>query len=717
MKRVLLTSFLAVAAYATPVLAEDFSGTVELEGKLVDVKGNKTKFNEYRDLGTGPTGSFLLDWANDKGYFINLSGENFGYNTDTKETKKDQEFLFKAGLHEEFKYSLFYKETPHSLTLGSRSAFTGIGTTSLMSSLAVGANTSAANLAQYYNKPTFDYTIDRKDYGAEAEFSFNSPFFLNARFEHNETTGLLPIGTSLTGMKELAAPISYASDNVYLTTGYRSNSLIVTLDGTISDFKNANSSFTYGFNAAPASTARTYLAPNSMNYKVGGNVMYRLPFWSTTLMARASHSISTNTISLTEETNTHGIGQFEGKITYTTASAAVSSSPIKALDVKLYLNILDKKNESSNPFSYYTGALTAAQIAAAGTTEKFAYNKFNGGLDLGYKLPAKTKLSAGYEYLRINRTMMAPDLANTGSWGVRNDAPQTSDHILYAQVKNNLLDWLTAKVRYERMYRSSDFQGGVFANLTDNRQIKAFWRPADTADKTQDTVKLGLDFEPMDALSVGVEYSYKYNNYTESVLGMQYDTRHEMYLDANYRVAMVKLNPFVDLELVDNHSKHRRYQTAGAASPYSVVNDVNNFNWTSTRKDVNYALGVNADVDIIKEKLLFTSGYRYENAKGSQDFTTSFALVAPAATPLTNNESVDNYTKQSFSAKLKYNITKNLNIGLGYLFENLRYADDHYTGYSYLVTAVTSSGTQLTGAYANPNYDAHVGYMTVGYKF
>ncbi len=89
----------------------------------------------------------------------------------------------------------------------------------------------------------------------------------------------------------------------------------------------------------------------------------------------------------------------------------------------------------------------------------------------------------------------------------------------------------------------------------------------------------------------------------------------------------------------------------------------------------------------------------------------------PATAPLTNNYNVDNYTKHSFSAKMKYFFTKSFNVGLGYLYENLRYADDHYYNYNYLVTSTISSGTQLTGAYANPNYEAHVGFMTVGYSF
>ena len=681
MKRVLLTSFLAVAACATPALAEELVATVEVEGKVADVSGNQSKFIEYRDIGSGVTGNFLLDWMDERGYFLNLSGSKIGFNAEEEEIQRDSEVLFNVGLRDQFKYSLFYKETPHNLSLGARSAFTNVGSTALQSTLPSFANDQAsipaASLAEYYNKPTFDYTMDRRDYGAEMELSFGTPFFLKARFEHNETNGLLPVGTmftvsSVSGSKELPAPIDYSSDNVYLTAGYRSSNLIATLDGTISDFKNSNSSFSYHYSnttLAANPTQRTYLAPDSMHYKVGGNVMYRMPFWSSTLMARASHSISENTISTREETgvNLDNSGSFDGKITYTTVSAAITSSPTKALDTKIYLNYLDKNNESSDPFRYHT----AVYNSALGLTEKFDYSKLNGGFDIGYKLPAKTKLSAGYEYLRIKRVMHAPDLTNSSSWGVRNDAPKTEDHIVYLQAKNELLDWMTAKVRYERLFRSSDFRGDLFAGLTDNRLIKAFWRPADTADKTQDMVKVGLDFEPTSNLSVGVEYSLKYNDYTDSILGMQRDTRNEFYADANYQIAMVKLQPYVELEVVNNNSKHRRYQTAGAATPFSSTNNSTNYNWSSDRKDVNYALGINTDVDIIKDKLTFAAGYRFERASGEQDFTTSVTINT-----LFNNKYVDNYTKNSLSTNLKYNVTKNLHVGLGYLFESLRYTDE-----------------------------------------
>lgn len=702
MKRALITSIMAVTACTTPALADEFVGNVELGGNLAEVRGDKAKFNEYRDLGTGATGSITIDYYG-KDYFLYLDGKNFGYNADRKETRRDQSFIFKAGKPEDFKYSLFYNEIPHNLTFGAKSIYSGVGSTALVAPVANNA-TYATAYNRIVNSTPFDYTIDRKNYGGEMEFSFQSPFFFNARVERNETRGLLPLGTYVSQEKELPAPIDYVTDNAYLTTGYRSKNLIVTFDGTISNFTNSSKSFTHTYTGP--STTIVYLAPDSMYYKVGGNVMYRMPFWDTTFTARASYSESSNDIALTESLNNFG-GNFSGKLTYTTASAAITSTPIKPMDIKLYLNLLSKKNLS--PTGVYGGAVATATTA----TEKFDYNKVNGGLDLSFKLPAKTKLTTGYEYLQINRAMNFEIFGATYN-SSRADAPHTRDHILYAQVKNSLFDWMSAKLRYQYLTRTSDFRGDLFATATDASVIRQWWRPVDTADKNQHNVKMGLDFDPLDNLSFSTEYSYKINDYTKSVLGTQKDTRHELYVDANYSVSIVKFNPFFDLELVDNNSKHRRFTNAGNANPFGP--DVANtaYNWTSDRKDVNYALGLNTDITLIKDKLTFSGDYRYDKAKGSEDFFANAGAVTTAPLLVSNND-VDSYTKHSFAAKLKYNLTKSLNIGLGYLYENLRYSDDHYANYDYMITK--TAGVMFTGAYANPNYEAHVGYMTVGYKF
>lgn len=680
MKRSLLISLALVCACSASAMA-DTTGTVELGGQLVGIQGNPSKFNEYRDLGDGVTGGFDLN-VSQGAYYLDLLGKNFGLNFDSGKRYRDQEFSLKFGNYENIKLGLFYNEIPHNHTFGAKTFFTGIGTTTLTAPV---ANNAAITLATVNNPPnSFDYIRDRKNLGGEIEISAKTPFFFSARGEVIEVKGTLPTGANSGTIKEFPAPVDYRTQSVMLETGYRSKAVTATLDGTVSTFTNPNSSMTLNYPLA-AQKYTIYLAPESKNYKVGGSVRYKLPFLNSVLMARGSHSQSENTIALTE-----GITKdFAGKITYTTAAASVASNPITNLDTRIFFNFLDKQNESSQDFVYGNA-----------TTERFDYHKINAGVDAGYKLPGKTKISGGYEYLKVMR-------------GIRTDATSTSDHILFAQVKNDFFNWMSAKVRYQRLERSSDNQDpGLYPTATDGSQVLAYWRFADTADRSQDAIKAGIEIEPLHNLSMSAEYSFKNSTFDKTILGVKKDLRHELYLDATYAAGIVKLNTFFDVEFLNVGTNSRRFQTAGAGSPFSAVNDPNNFNWASSRRDYNYAIGVNADVDVIKDRLTAGAGYRYESVDGTEDFGSS---VNPTTlTPqLAKNTQVDNQKKQVITAKLGYNITKNLKFDVSYLFEKLEYSDDHWVNYNY----APSAGTNLTGAYANPNYEAHVGFLKLGYKF
>ncbi|MRR59364.1 MAG: hypothetical protein EG824_14315 [Deltaproteobacteria bacterium] len=428
-----------------------------------------------------------------------------------------------------------------------------------------------------------------------------------------------------------------------------------------------------------------YQAPDSTYYKVGGSLTYRMPFWSTVLMARATHSESTNEINLFE-----GISKkFEGEINYTTASVNLTSNPLENLETRVFTNYLDKQNDSSDEFVY-----------GSATTEKFRYNKLNAGFDASYKLPGNTKLSSGYEYLKTDRN-------------IRTDATNTVDNIVFVQAKNNLLDWMTAKVRYQYLDRTSNYRDGHLYGAEDGDElILAYWRPVDTADKGQHAVKVGVDLDPIHNLTFGLEYAFKTNDYDKTIMGVTKDNRHQLYLDAMYAVSVFKFNPFFDFELVNVDSDHRRYQTNPGGADPAGLNNTTNYNWTSKREDVNFAFGLNTDVDIIKDKLTGFLGYRFETANGSEDFNSS---VAPTAlTPvLANNSELDDYTKQTLTAKLGYRFTKNLKMDLTYLYENLDYSDDHYKGY----TNVPVAGTHFTGAYSDSNYEAHAGWVKLNYNF
>jgi hypothetical protein len=577
-------------------------------------------------------------------------------------------------MYEQFKYSLFYDETPHNITFGAKSAYSGIGGNSLTNDV--------SNAALPLN--SFDYKTKRTTYGGSFEGSFNTPFFFGAKVDRSEVNGILPTGTAF-GQVELPLPINYSTDNLYLETGYRTRTVIFKVDGTLSQFENHNGpwlSFEQPFGGGPTNYT---LPPDNTYYKVGGSLMVRLPL-NSSFVARGSYAKLENNQNLIET------GQsFKGDVNNTSVSSALASNPFSPLNLRLFYNFFERDNSSTSLANY--GGIP---------TTRFDYIKQSTGIDIGYRLPVKTRADAGYEYQSVIRT--------------REDGTETRDHTVYVQLKNSFLDWMSGKVRYEHLIRNSDTASPASIADPNDRFFIDNFRRFDVADKTQDKVKVGIEFQPLNNLDLGVEYNFKHNSYDNplqdtlfndidhtplgnSLLGVQSDTRHELYVDANYAVSIVKLNGYFDLELVERKMNAHEIE-AGT------------FDWSSKREDTSYTYGFKADVDIIKDVLTAQAGWRYEKAYGSNDFSFPAAAVLPV--PVQNISALDNFVRQTLTAKFGYHVTKQILVDFGYTYERLKYDDDAWRAYQ---LANPDIGVFLTGAYANPNYEAHLGFLTLTYKF
>lgn len=691
MKYTFLSILIMISTCAGSAFAADITGNVELGGQYLDVRGDKAKFNEYRDIDSGAFGQLNLDISL-KNYYLTLDGQNIGWNYNKQAGLDTQQYTLKGGMYDQFKYSLFYDETPHNITFGAKSAYSGIGSN--------GLTNDVSNLTLPLN--SFDYGTKRTTYGGSFEGSFNTPFFFGVKVDRSEVKGILPAGFSpFSGESalELPAPIDYSTDNLYLETGYRSRNVILRVDGTLSEFENHKGPWLF-FQQPPALAVNlvpgiSTLPPDNSYYKIGGSLMVRLPV-NSSFVVRGSYARLENSQNLFET------GQsFQGDVHYSSVSTALTSNPVTPLNLRLFYNFLKRENESTQ-----LGVYSLPLFGGTESPTRFDYRKQEAGIDLGYRLPARTKADAGYEYQQANRT--------------REDGIETRDHIVFAQIKNSFFDWLSAKVRYQHMIRNSDTVSPAIANdpfFIDN------FRRIDVADKTQDSVKVDFDFQPLDNLGFGIQYKFKQNDYDNglldtnlnrkdptstlnSLLGVQNDTRHEIYVNANYAISVLKLNGFFDLEMVERTMKAHEI-------------DLGLFDWSSRRKDTSYSYGLNADVDIIKDVLTACAGWRYEKAYGTNDFTVSSVTLAPPV-PTQSVGALDNFIRQTLTVKFGYHVTKQLLMDFGYMYERLKYEDDAWSGYQLANVGGAGGGGPgvfLTGAYANPNYEAHLGFVKFAYKF
>ncbi len=656
-------SAVILLSLATPALVVAADNTTEVHGSVeagvrgVAVNGNEARFNEFRDIDDGVTGSIQLD-ALKGAYHFQFDADKIG--------EDDQFFQLKGGEYGNFKYKFIYDEIVHNYGFDAITPYSGLGTSRV---------TLSADTADITTWTHFDSKVNHKRYGGELEVSLHSPYFVKFGIERREQDGLRPYTVHRPSDAEVPEPISNSTDNFNLQAGYGGESLTASISGSLSSFNNDNK---FMATATPdADDNYTIFSQDNDYSKLAANLTWRNLPVSSVFSAAASYAnlensytagdINLNATNLNPEWTTLNSRTFDGDIDYTSVSVALSSNPINNLDTKIYYNYLERDNGSSA--IYY-------DATHDNRAELLSYDKNTVGIDVGYKLPVKTKLEAGYEYLKIDRS--TPDGSN------EYPTNETKDKSAYVQLKNSTLDWLTAKVRYKHLKRDSD----ELENPT----------PFYYQDQSSDEWKLGLALYPMDQLDLGLDYTYKNTDYDYAIDTRTDDTRHSLYLDGVWHViGKATLSGFIGYETVETDANRVTDNTVQTTPLYAQTID-----------DDFWTYGLVANVPNVVDKLTLNVSWQYQKSDGSVDFDNSLT-----GTTYENITESDDYTKKLLEAKAIYALSSSLEMTLGYIYEKYEYSDISINNFSYTAVA----GDYYGGVYAFPNYEANIGYLAVKYGF
>ena len=641
-------------------------GEVSLEGIFVDVdakEGGRAKFTEYRDLREdgGFYGRARLNLDTDK-YFLNFDAGDFAYDT--------QYYKVDGGMWGKFKFDLFYDEIPHNITFDARTPFIGAG-----HDLLVGApnpNFPAWN--------TFDYSILRHQYGGGFKVDAIRPFFLDVSFERENREGIKPIGAAETSPGgrafELPEPVDYVTNNLKVSAGYAQKPLFLSLNYIHSDFNNSNASLTLPSNfSAPNAFS---LPPDNTYDKGAFKGAVNLPFNSrfSTNMGFSRGTSDTSIVSLI------GSG-YTGKVDTVNYDFALTSNPVRFLDAKVYYKYYKRFNKSDDP---------------TGVVDIFLnYNVATYGAELGLRLPENFYLSGGYKYVKTERN-------KRGETDPAEILPFNMDNIFFANLKWTGVDFLEARVGYERLDRDAQY-----------RTVQSAVNPARRfayAAQNRDTVKAILDIFPLENLNFGLEYRYTNTDYSDTIFGLRSDKRNEFEGSADYTIGKIaKVYAYGDLGWV----KFNQLQFEGTTL----------LPWQADQWDKTWGYGIGAEVYIIPKKLTLIFQHDYLKSNGSVDFALNNGLFI-AATGLgpasgANNDNIDigswdDYTLYSFKIKAVYNFTKSLAAMIGYAYERLRYSDAQLDNYNFAPTGGTNAAF-LTGAYKDQSYRANLIFGGLTYKF
>jgi MtrB/PioB family decaheme-associated outer membrane protein len=712
---ILLFLLPGVNAFAADSTTEGEIGSAAV---VTDVNGSKAKFSEYMDetKGGGLYSDVKLHYDNDD-YFLKFKASDIGYKT--------EDYQLDGGMYGKFKADLFYNEIIHNITTDARSPYMGIGSNTLFyQGASPSQNTSTWNV--------FDYSTERKQTGVDFRVDLLNPFYVDFSAQSEARSGILPIGAN-TGMNspgnfiELPAPTNYTTNNFRGEIGYAAKPVFAALNIFYSNFSNENHVLYYESIKSPLLDTTT-LAPDNDYWRLGFKSSVQLsPDTRVNVSISNARSESnfdlltsylltgTTVVNLLQSPNSLSSTAFNGRKDIQNYSFVLTSNPVSYLDARLFATYYKTKNNSDQITAVdVNNTTTASAPGFLFTNGLFDYSRGTAGIDLGFRLPDHFHLDIAYHYTDLDRS--------------RDDIPETNDDVYSAELRWNGLDILLPKISYQKLQRGA---GGPTAQaLTDNYGVDEWLKAFDAAKQTTDTYKASVDFFPLDNLDLGVAYKYRNTNYPDTVLGMWSRNTNELDVYGGYAIgSFARVDAYFDLENIKTYT-FLRYFNSTSKDPnpfnpsYVNLNGISGntaYNWDMALKDDTFEYGVGLDLYLMPKTLTLRLQYDYVNSNGNDDLTYFSQAALTALNPAANNSNIDtpdydDYRKSAFTFTFIYAISKSFILTTGASFERYEYSDVSLNNYQYVFGSGTSIN-YLSGAYANPSYNASVAFLTARYKF
>jgi MtrB/PioB family decaheme-associated outer membrane protein len=629
-----------------------FEGQFSVTGQIVDVnagEGGEAKFTEYKDLKTGVYGEGILKLDSER-YFLNLEARDIAYDT--------QYYRLDGGMWEKFKYDLFYYEIPHNITFDARTFFHGASGFDLTGS-------PSTNVGSWN---TFDYSTERKKYGAGFKLDMIKPFYFDVSYSREEKDGIKPAGipeADAGGIAvELPEPIDFRTNDLRLEVGYAKNPLFLSLNYFYSDFNNKDETLSFTF---PGNSPLTLPSDNKC-YKLAFNGALKLPL-------NSKFNANFGTAKTTSEPDF--FPSFDGKVKTYNYDFILTSNPVSFFDGKVFYKYYKRDNKSTESANILEHTLS------------YRVNTF--GVDLGFRLPERLYLIGGYKYVKTKREGTIEEPIEV--------LPFNKDNIYSVDLKWSGLDFATLRVGYERLDRGEDFQ----TSQSSADLMKRFAYAA----QDRDTFKASVDIFPLDNLNFGIGYQYKTTDYNTTKLGLKKDKRNEFDINADYTIKKIaKLFGYFDYEKIKLDQSQR-------AEP-------GNLDWNVKQNDKTYEYGIGTEIYAIPEKLTFKLQHDYVKANGNANYDLDpglFSVLGISPDSTIDISNWDDYRLRVYKVKAIYYATKSLIFSVGYAYENFKYSDAQLDDYQFVPATSGSNGAYLTGAYKDQSYSANIVFAGITYKF
>lgn len=393
------------------------------------------------------------------------------------------------------------------------------------------------------------------------------------------------------------------------------------------------------------------------------------------------------------------------KVDTTLAHLRVSSRPLPRLNVVGRIRHEERDNKTPQDVYRFVSGDAGLQAApeAGRINRPYSLTRRELSIDAAYRLPQRTRLTAGYENRLRQRDFSEVNSAREHVFRAGLSTHRFENVSLGLDASHERRD--TNRYIGNRPLLATRVPGSVDPEAFENHpNLRRYY----LADRDRDRVQVRADLHPDDHWHLGAAFAWSRDDYREDAFGLNESELRSWMLDGGYVLSEdVRLSAFYHH---DRYSSEQSARSFTAAPP--TVNDPNR-NWFVDTRDTHETWGLSLDLEGVEARLDWLRALRADGelelrfaytdsrSRGRVDVTAGPALAAEDLPPLTTRF-------QILSAEARYRLSTASEVRFAYEHERYRSRDFALDG----VAPDTVSQVLLFGE-ASPRYRAN--WFTLSY--
>jgi MtrB/PioB family decaheme-associated outer membrane protein len=471
-------------------------------GYLSDDVARFGQYSGLDEMGLYAIGDLRLVRRDDvTGTWLRLDGRNLGL--------ESRSVRFEHERQGDWRYILDYRKLPRYSPYTVNTALRGIGSPDQVIPAPLDRVFRDVNLK----------TV-REGVGLAGEKILGGAFDVKVNFKHETKKGERLFGRGQAQF--LAEPIDYEMSQVDVTLGYTGDRLQLSGGYYGSFFRNDNTALWVNRTTQAAGDFSPISLPpdnQAHQFHLSGGYSFTSTTRGTFKVSRGVATQNDRFMALHPgQSNTSGRTNLGGRVVTTLAQAGISARPLPELSLLANLKYEDRDDRA--PVRQYV----PLGATGAGYNHPRDFRQLKGSFEASYRLPENYRLTAGVDYDK--RTRNTQDVRSVS---FRRNTEETTYRMALSRSLSETLNGSIAYVRSER--EGSRFQTTYLLNGNVGSNLMA---PLHLADRDRDTVRLRLDWMPIDPLSVQILADVSKDSYGGRELGPNKRRAQFFSVDASY---------------------------------------------------------------------------------------------------------------------------------------------------------------------------------------